>query len=142
MKVFYFLCFIFTLFGCQPLSQIRSEDLLTAVGTASISAQMGSTQEEKQFKAMRASKLEAYKELSEQIYGLRVSGSIDIDDQRLSNDRTNGAVDGIIRGAELVSSYVVGDSYITELKLNLRKMDRMKQYGEAFHVPQDNTVLF
>ena len=142
MKTLYLFCFIFTSFGCQPLSQIRAEELLTAVGTASISAQMGSTQEEKQFKAMRASKLEAYKELSEQIYGLRVSGNINVDDQRLSNDKTNGAVDGIIRGAELVSSYVVGDSYITELKLNLRKMDRMKQYGEAFHVPQDNTVLF
>lgn len=134
--------FIWLLTACQPLRQIRSEDLLTAVGTASVSAQRGTTIEEKQFKAMRASKLDAYKELAEQVYGLRISGNALIDDQRLSEDRTRGAFDGIIRAAEVISSYPVGDSYVTELQLDLRKMERMKQYGESFYVPRDDAIIF
>lgn len=142
MKSGCILAVFFMLAACQPLAQLRQEEMLTAVGTASISAQSGSTLEERQFRAMRASKLDAYKELSEQIYGLRVSGSIQIDDERLSNDKTSGAVDGVIRAAEVISSYPVGDSYVTELKLNLRKMQNMKQYGESYHVPQDNIIIF
>lgn len=142
MKAGLFLVMLLLLTACQPLIQIQSEYLLSAVGTASVSAQRGHTLEEKQFKAMRASKLEAYKELSEQIYGLRVSGEMRLDDQRLSEDRTRGAVDGIIRAAEVISSYAVGDSYVTELELDLLKMEWMKGFGESFHVPRDNTIIF
>lgn len=142
MKSGFILAALFVLTACQPLSQLRQENILTAVGSASISAQRGSTLEEKQFKAMRASKLDAYKELSEQIYGLRVSGTIQIDDERLSNDKTSGAVDGVIRAAEVISSYPVGDNYVTELKVDLRKMQNMKQFGESFNVPQSNIIIF
>lgn len=133
---------IMLLTACQPITQIRSEDMVTAVGTASISSQRGETLEEKQFRAMRASKLEAYKELSEQIYGIRVSGLTQVDDQQLGQDRTHGAVDGIIRAAEVVASYKVGDSYVTELQLNLRKMKEMAQYGESHHVPRNDAIIF
>lgn len=133
---------ILLLTACQPITQIRSEDMVTAVGTASISSQRGETLEEKQFRAMRASKLEAYKELSEQIYGIRVSGLTQVDDQQLGQDRTHGAVDGIIRAAEVVASYKVGDSYVTELQLNLRKMKEMAQYGESHHVSRNDAIIF
>lgn len=142
MKYGFLLIIVAFLVACQPLNKIRSDSILMAVGSASISAQKGSTLEEKQFKAMRASKLEAYKELSEQVYGLRVSGTMQIDDQSLSGDKTRGAVEGIIRAAEVISSYPVGDSYVTELQLNLQKMQSMKQYGESFHVPRDNSIIF
>lgn len=143
MKAGLFLAMIWMLIGCQPLAQLEAEyNILTAVGTASVSAQYGQSAEEKQFKAMRASKLEAYKELSEQVYGLRVSGKMQVDDQRLSDDKTKGTVDGIIRAAEVIASYSVGDSYVTELRLNLRKMEKMQKYGESFHIPRDNTIIF
>lgn len=142
MKTIFMVLALSLLTACQPLTTIRSEDLLSAVGTASISAQRGDTLEEKQFRAMRASKLEAYKELSEQVYGVRVSGVMQLNDQALEVDRTNGLVDGIIRAAEVISSYKVGDSYVTELQLNLRKMREMSQFGEAYQVPRNDTIIF
>ncbi|MDD1792488.1 LPP20 family lipoprotein [Enterovibrio makurazakiensis] len=142
MKIWLSLAMLLMISACQPITQMRSEELLSAVGTASISSQRGDTFEEKQFRAMRASKLEAYKELSEQVYGIRVSGLTQVDDQQLGQDRTHGASDGIIRAAEVIASYQVGDSYVTELELNLRKMNKMKEYGESHHVPRNDAIIF
>ena len=47
------------LVGCQPLTVTRSDELLVAVGYATISEQHGSNIEEKQVRAMRASKIDA-----------------------------------------------------------------------------------
>lgn len=122
--------------GCQPLQTMRSDDWLTAVGYANISEQKGRDDEEKQVRAMRASKIDAYRELAEQVYGMRVSGRAELEDQRLGTELTSGAVDGVIRGAEVVRSYKVGDNYVTELRLDIRKMDRLRDYGEVQQVPE------
>ena len=47
--------------------------VLTATGFAPIDAQPGETPQHKDLAAMRASKLEAYRELAEQVYGQRIS---------------------------------------------------------------------
>lgn len=121
--------------GCQPLQNMDENNVLTAVGYASVSEQKGQNDEEKRIRAMRASKIDAYRELAEQIYGMRVSGRANLQDQRLGTELTSGAVDGVIRGAEVVRSYPVGDSYVTELALDVTKMDRLKDYGEVQQVP-------
>ena len=122
--------------GCQPLGTMRPDDWLISVGYASISEQKGRNEEEKQVRAMRASKIDAYRELAEQVYGMRVSGRASLQDQRLGTELTSGAVDGVIRGAEVVRSYKVGDSYVTELRLDIQKMDRLRDYGEVQQVPE------
>ncbi|MFB9134995.1 flagellar assembly lipoprotein FlgP [Vibrio sp. AK197] len=122
--------------GCQPLTNMRTGEWLTAVGYASISEQKGRNDEEKQVRAMRASKIDAYRELAEQVYGMRVSGRAALQDQRLGTELTSGAVDGVIRGAEVVRSYKVGDSYVTELRLDINKMNRLRDYGEVQQVPE------
>ena len=128
--------------GCQPLTEMRSDEKITAVGYATISEQRGRTNEEKRIRAMRASKIDAYRELTEQVYGMRISARAEMDDQQLGIESTDGAVDGIIRGAEVISSYPVGDSYVTEMQLDLRKMEKMKQHGEVFHVPSNQETMF
>ncbi|MCD9493613.1 LPP20 family lipoprotein [Photobacterium carnosum] len=120
----------------------RSNERVFAVGYASISEQNGRTQEDKSLRAMRASKLDAYRELSEQIYGLRISATTSLSNQQLGPENTDGAVDGIIRGAKVIRSYPVGDSYVTEMELNLGLMERMKQHGEVFHVPNNQQIMF
>ena len=140
---YWFVLVIVMLAGCQPLTEIRNEELITAVGYASISEQRGRTLEEKQVRAMRASKIDAYRELTEQVYGVRISARASMDDQQLGIESTDGAVDGIIRGAEVIRSYPVGDSYVTEMELDLRKMARMKEHGEVHHIPVNNQeVMF
>ncbi|MGL6258156.1 LPP20 family lipoprotein [Vibrio sp. WXL103] len=121
--------------GCQPLTPMYDDSYLTAVGYASISEQSGSELEERQVRAMRASKIDAYRELAEQVYGLRVSARASLTDQKLGTETTSGYVDGVIRGAEVVRSYKVGDSYVTELRLDVEKMDMLRRYGEVQKVP-------
>lgn len=139
---YWFLLVFFVLTGCQPLTEIRNEDLITAVGYASITEQRGRTIEEKRVRAMRASKIDAYRELTEQVYGMRISARAGMEDQQLGIENTDGAVDGIIRGAEVIRSYPVGDSFVTEMQLDLRKMDRMKKHGEVYHVPTNQETMF
>lgn len=139
---YWFLLVFFVLAGCQPLTEIRNDDLITAVGYASITEQRGRTVEEKRVRAMRASKIDAYRELTEQVYGMRISARAGMEDQQLGIENTDGAVDGIIRGAEVIRSYPVGDSFVTEMQLDLRKMDRMKEHGEVYHVPTNQETMF
>lgn len=136
MKKLLMLIVAVAMVGCQPLTDMRPDDWLTAVGYASISEQKGRNEEEKQVRAMRASKIDAYRELAEQVYGMRVSGRADLKDQRLGTEQTSGAVDGVIRGAEVVRSYKVGDSYVTELRLDIKKMNKLRDYGEVQIVPE------
>ncbi|CAH0525140.1 LPP20 family lipoprotein [Vibrio hippocampi] len=125
--------------GCAPIS-VMKQNTLTAVGYASISEQSGKNEGEQQVRAMRASKIDAYRELAEQVYGLRVSARADLQDQRLGVELTSGAVDGVIRGAQVVRSYKVGDSYVTELVLDIDKMDRLRDYGEIQTVSEKKRV--
>ncbi|EEX93003.1 hypothetical protein VIOR3934_18410 [Vibrio orientalis CIP 102891 = ATCC 33934] len=136
MKKLLLLVVALMMVGCQPLQNMRPDDWLTAVGYASISEQKGRNEDEKQVRAMRASKIDAYRELAEQVYGMRVSGRADLKDQRLGTELTSGAVDGVIRGAEVVRSYKVGDSYVTELRLDIEKMNKLRDYGEVQQVPE------
>ncbi|WP_194437055.1 flagellar assembly lipoprotein FlgP [Vibrio fluminensis] len=136
MKKLLLLIVSIAMVGCQPLTQMRPDDWLTAVGYASIGEQKGRDVEEKQVRAMRASKIDAYRELAEQIYGMRISGRADLKDQRLGTELTSGAVDGVIRGAEVVRSYKVGDTYVTELRLDIEKMNKLRDYGEVQQVPE------
>ncbi|KDM93023.1 LPP20 family lipoprotein [Photobacterium galatheae] len=142
MRFWWMAVLLITLSGCQPLTEFRNVNLITAVGYASISEQRGQTIEEKRIRAMRASKLDAYRELTEQVYGMRISARAGLTDQQLGSEETDGAVDGVIRGAEVVRSYPVGDSYVTEMQLDLGKMERMKQQGEVYHVPANQSVMF
>ncbi|TKB47270.1 flagellar biosynthesis protein FlgP [Ferrimonas sediminicola] len=117
------------LVGCQNSAFVEYESvppedfpILTAKGIAPISAQLGENRELKVQQAMRAAKLDAYRELAEQIYGVRVSGTGRMDQQLLQSDRFQTQVDGLVRGAEVVRLYPVGDNYVAELKLDYRKV--------------------
>ena len=107
MKKLLFIIATLVLVGCQPLQQMRQDEILVAVGYASVSEQTGRTTEEKRVRAMRASKIDAYRELAEQVYGMRVSGRAELADQRLGVVSTTGAVDGCdsrCRGGSQLSS--------------------------------------
>ena len=130
------------LVGCQPLVETRNTDIITAVGYASISEQQGKSIEEKRMRAMRASKLDAYRELTEQIYGIRITARAEMDDQQLNYETNDSSVDGSIRGAEVIRSYPIGDNYVTEMQLDLNRMERLKGNVEVYSVPQSQEVMF
>ena len=98
---------------------------LSAIGYAPVDQQRGATNEERVLQAMRASRLEAYRELVEQVQGIQVDGESSVADMLLQNDSLRAQVSGIIRGAEVVRSYPVGDYYATELRLDYEQVQNL-----------------
>ncbi len=92
--------------------------VLTAIGTAPISLQKSNNKTQRMLMAMNASKLTAYAELAEQVYGQQINSSISMADLLIQNQSLNSSVQGVIRGAKVVASYPVGDTYTTELSLD------------------------
>ena len=69
--------------------------VLRATGYASISRQPGATPQMKQIKAMRASKIEAYRELSEQVNGVYISAKDSLNSNSVeTSNNVNTEVDG------------------------------------------------
>ena len=99
--------------------------VLTAIGTAPISLQKSTNKTQRMLMAMHASKLSAYAELAEQVYGQQISGSTRMSDLLIENQTLNFSVQGLIRGAKVVASYPVGDTYTTELSLNFEDVFKL-----------------
>lgn len=97
--------------------------VLHAVGYAPIASQQGKDATSKQLMALKASKLDAYRELAEQVYGQKVDGQQMLSDLVLTDTRLKSSVQGVIRGARVVKSYPIGeDTYATELELDFRRI--------------------
>ena len=97
--------------------------VLTAVGYAPIASQHGGSDSEKNIMAMKASKLDAYRELAEQVYGQRINGQQSLANMVINNAQLQASVEGVIRGAKVVKAYPVGeDTYATELELDMEQV--------------------
>lgn len=95
-----------------------SYPILRATGYAIISKQHGKTVEEKALQAMRASKLDAYRELSEQVFGQQLIADTDLDDTVQKKNELKARTSGIIKGARVIRSYPINNTYVTELELD------------------------
>ena len=132
-KISLVLLFSATLFSCTKFNngseflgvdEVRAPEIhkqsLIAVGYASISAQKGGSFDLQMLNAIKVSKLEAYKEMAEQLHGVLVSAENNIDGARLQDDFIRSRVKGLVRGAKVLRSYHEGDVYITELEIDLQ----------------------
>lgn len=91
---------------------------LTAIGYAPLATQPADEQSHKVLMAMQASKIAAYRELAEQVYGQQLSADSHVGDWLLQSDSIKTSVSGLIRGARVVKSYPAGEHYVTELELD------------------------
>lgn len=124
-------CSLAGLSGCSSLVDKHIEyetvqpetfPVLRAVGYAPLSAQPGKTAGEKQLMAIKVSKLEAYRELAEQLYGQNLTSTITVKGAVAQNDGFKSQVNGLVRGAKVLKSYAVGDTYATELELDMKRV--------------------
>lgn len=106
---------------------------LTAIGYAPLATQPAKEQAQRVLMAMQASKIAAYRELAEQVYGQQLSASSQVRDWMLSDDNIQASVTGVIRGARVVKSYPVGEHYVTELELDFSQVWALYQQQ---HRPQ------
>ncbi|SEK50488.1 hypothetical protein SAMN05216262_101521 [Colwellia chukchiensis] len=105
----------------QPVKPERFP-VLTAIGQAPISLQSSADKTQRMLMAMNASKIAAYAELAEQVYGQRIDGKTTVSNLVINDQQLKASVQGVIRGAKVVKSYPVGDSYTTELSLDFREV--------------------
>ncbi|MGJ8681147.1 LPP20 family lipoprotein [Paraglaciecola sp.] len=95
--------------------------VISAIGYAPISAQRGEGKASKMLMALKASKLDAYRELTEQVYGQKVDGGQSLSSLVIQDTHLDSTVQGVIRGAKVIKSYPVGeDTYATELELDFK----------------------
>jgi len=105
----------------------ESFPIINAIGQAPISLQNSPNKTQRMLMAISASKTAAYAELAEQVYGQQVAGSQTMLNLVINDQQLKTSVQGIIRGAEVVKSYPVGDTYTTELHLDFKKVYEIYQ---------------
>lgn len=99
---------------------------LTGIGHASISVQPASNPNQRRLLAIRAARLAAMQDLTEQVHGLRVKGRTTVVDTIVQNDTLRASVDGTIRGARTVRiNPVGGDTYEVVLELDRDLVSRI-----------------
>ena len=108
----------------------ESFPVLYATGFAPISLQKSTHQTQRMLMAIKASKIAAYAELAEQVYGQQVSSKVSMADLLIEDQQLMASVQGIIRGAKVVKSYPVGDVYTTELQLNFEDVYNIYQANQ------------
>jgi hypothetical protein len=98
---------------------IEKRETITATGYAVVAVQNHKNPAQQRLMAIRASKLDAYRNLTEQVYGQQLDASSTVADMVVTNDTFRAKVEGVIYGARLVSITPVGeDTYETTLSLD------------------------
>jgi hypothetical protein len=98
---------------------IEKRETLTATGYAVISVQNHRNPAQQRLMAIRASKLDAYRSLTEQVYGQQLDATTTVADMMVQSDTFRARVEGVIYGAVLVSITPAGDdTYETTLSLD------------------------
>lgn len=110
-----------------PLVTDHAEDIV-AVGFASIGAQSGKDPAQQRLMAARASKVDAYRNLAEQVYGVSFGSETVLEDHKLQQDSVRTRIVGMLNGAELVSMEPLGsDTYQTTLRLPANRVQQLRQ---------------
>ena len=98
---------------------VEKRETLTATGYAVVSVQNHRNPAQQRLMAIRASKLDAYRALTEQVYGQQIDATSTVADMTVTSDSFRAKVEGVIYGAVLVSITPVGeDTYETTLSLD------------------------
>jgi len=114
----------------EPISKplIEKRETLTATGYAVISIQNHRLAAQQRLLAIRAAKLDAYRSLTEQVYGLKLDATATVADMVVQNDTFRSRVEGVIYGATLVSITPSGDdTYETTLSLDKDVVQELRQ---------------
>jgi len=130
----------FTIGGCsmsltgnQPAATVENtpmykKEVIISTGYANISTQKSKNPAQRRLMAIRASKLDAYRSLAEQIYGQQINASTTVEDMIIANDTMRAHVAGIVYGAKVVSINPIGDdSYETKLELEKDTMLELRR---------------
>lgn len=95
---------------------------IVGIGYGSESTYQGYTPGQRRLMAIRASKLDAYRSLAEQIYGIRIDSNTTVSAMMAKNDSFRARVNAVVRGARIVSVTPMADhNYETILEVYVDK---------------------
>ena len=113
------------------VNDLADYPVLRCTGYAVLSKQKGANMAEKTINAMRAYKMEAYRELTEQLVGVYVKAHNRNTNNIEREDRLVTEVEGLVHGARVVRQYPLGDTYCTELELDTKQIYDLYQIRGA-----------
>ena len=103
-----------------------NEERIMATGYAVIDTQKGQSHPQRRLMAIRASRLDAYRNMAEKVYGVFVESTSQTSEMALVNENIRGRVQGLIYGSKLESITPIGrDSYETVLSLDLELVEEL-----------------
>lgn len=106
---------------------VERRETLTGTGYAVISVQNHRTAAQQRLMAIRASRLDAYRSLAEQVYGQYLDANTTVADMVVMSDTFRSRVEGVIYGAVLVSITPVGDdTYETTMSLDRGVVEELR----------------
>lgn len=101
---------------------------ISGVGYATISAQPAKNVNQRRLMAIRAARIDAMRDLTEQVHGLKLNSRTTVINALVQNDTSRASVDGTIRGARTVRINPVGrDTYEVVLELDRDMINRIMQ---------------
>ena len=114
---------------------------IIATGYAVISVQKADTPAQQRILSIKASKLDAYKVLMEQVYGQYLDANTRVSEMIVHSDTFRAKVQGVIYGAKLVSITPVGDdTYETTLSLSNSVVDDLRKLYLASMTSQGSFI--
>jgi hypothetical protein len=128
--------------AAEPLRPSARPANLAATGYAVISVQSHKSAAQQRLLAIRAAKLDAYRNLAEQVYGTRLDSSTTVAEMAVTNDKFRARVDGVIYGAVLSNiTPINNDTYEVTLTLDgavvndirLLYLEQFYKDGSAHH---------
>ena len=122
-------------------SVVNDKNKIYADGYAAISVQKADTPAQQRILSIKASKLDAYKVLMEQVYGQYLDANTTVSEMIVQSDTFRAKVQGVIYGAKLVSITPVGDdTYETTLSLSNSVVDDLRKLYLASMTSQGSFV--
>ena len=120
-------------FGCSTAPKVATNSSVDAMplpkiltargyGTANRDQMYRLNPAQRKLMAVRSSKMDALRELAEQVYGVRLKGQTTVEEMTVKNDSYRTYVDAFIRGARVKTtsaSAIDRDSYETVMELEL-----------------------
>jgi len=102
---------------------------ITGIGYGAESTYAAYTPGQRRLMAIRSSKLDAYRALAEQLYGIKIDSNTSVATLTAKNDSFRARVNAVVRGARVVSVTPMADqNYETVLEVYVDK----KFFEEAF----------
>ncbi len=113
-----------SIIACAPQRvakiQVPPIKILTAMGYGTSDMFSNYSPAQRRLMSMRASKMDAYRNLAEQIYGVRIHGHTSISAMAVKNDNYRTYIDAFLKGARVTSITAVdADTYETVLEITL-----------------------